>query len=194
MSRLKRKWAIVLGMCFLAAACVTVNIYFPAAKVEKTAEKIVDEVYQQKEAPAKKTPGGQSCLETLLAWLGPRSAHAGQATTVSNAAIRALKNQIGANHRKLIPYYNSGHIGIAKDGMVVLRNPKGLPMKKLASLRRLLAADRQARMRLYQEVARALNQPSSQVGRIQAIFADQWRARAAKGWWVQDNSGAWHKK
>ena len=38
----------VLTVLALIVGCVTVNIYFPAAKVEKTAEKIVDEVYQEK--------------------------------------------------------------------------------------------------------------------------------------------------
>ena len=36
----------VLAALAIVAGCVTVNIYFPAAQVEKTAEKIVDEVYQ----------------------------------------------------------------------------------------------------------------------------------------------------
>jgi hypothetical protein len=35
-------------------ACVTINIYFPAAAAEKAADKIIDEVWQLKnpEAPA----------------------------------------------------------------------------------------------------------------------------------------------
>lgn len=34
-------------------ACVTINIYFPAAAAEKAAEKIVDEVWQLKQEGAK---------------------------------------------------------------------------------------------------------------------------------------------
>jgi len=38
--------AVTLGL----AACVTINIYFPAAAAEKAADKIIDEVWQlQKE-------------------------------------------------------------------------------------------------------------------------------------------------
>lgn len=39
-------------------ACVTINIYFPAAAAEKAADKIIDEVWQikQDEAAAKPTP------------------------------------------------------------------------------------------------------------------------------------------
>ncbi len=51
------------------AACVTINIYFPAAAAEKVADKIIDEVWQlqkdresagkpapQANVPAKETP------------------------------------------------------------------------------------------------------------------------------------------
>lgn len=31
---------------FLLSACVTINIYFPAAATEKAADKIIDEVWQ----------------------------------------------------------------------------------------------------------------------------------------------------
>ena len=33
-------------------ACVTINIYFPAAAVEKAADRIIDEVYQSKTGEA----------------------------------------------------------------------------------------------------------------------------------------------
>lgn len=36
----------------LLTACVTINIYFPAAAAEKAAGKIIDEVWQMKQAPA----------------------------------------------------------------------------------------------------------------------------------------------
>ena len=41
------------------AACVTINIYFPAAAAEKAADKIIDEVWQLQKgqgAPAPSTP------------------------------------------------------------------------------------------------------------------------------------------
>jgi len=36
----------VLALSALLAACVTINIYFPAAAAEKAADKIIDEVWQ----------------------------------------------------------------------------------------------------------------------------------------------------
>lgn len=35
-----------LGVAGVLSACVTINIYFPAAAAEKAADKIIDEVWQ----------------------------------------------------------------------------------------------------------------------------------------------------
>ena len=44
------------GLCIIAglglSACVTINIYFPAAAAEKAADKVIDEIWQ--------TPAGQA--------------------------------------------------------------------------------------------------------------------------------------
>lgn len=39
---------IALGCALMQAACVTINIYFPAAAAEKAADRIIDEVWQLK--------------------------------------------------------------------------------------------------------------------------------------------------
>lgn len=48
----------LLGAASLLAGCVTINIYFPAAAAEKAADKIIDQVWQLKNAPSdgKKAP------------------------------------------------------------------------------------------------------------------------------------------
>ena len=43
-----KKWGTVLGVSLILPACVTINIYFPAAAAEKAADKIIDEVWQIK--------------------------------------------------------------------------------------------------------------------------------------------------
>lgn len=40
----------VLGLLVVLSACVTINIYFPAAAAEKAADKIIDDVWQLKES------------------------------------------------------------------------------------------------------------------------------------------------
>lgn len=42
-----KTWGWLLPVALLSA-CVTINIYFPAAAAEKAADKIIDEVWQIK--------------------------------------------------------------------------------------------------------------------------------------------------
>ena len=46
---MKKFLASAFGV-FLLAGCVTINIYFPAAAAEKAADRIIDEIMQQKKA------------------------------------------------------------------------------------------------------------------------------------------------
>ena len=49
---------MVFGSALIAAGCVTINIYFPAAAAEKAADRIIDEVWQLKGgAPTTPAPG-----------------------------------------------------------------------------------------------------------------------------------------
>lgn len=178
------------------AACVTVNIYFPAAKVSKAADTIVDDIYSPDEKEQKGTGEQNSLLMNALYAMGaaltPTAAHAEDATSISNAAIRGLKAQMEQNHGQLAPFYASGNIGISKDGSLALRNTDGLPMKQLASLKRLVSAENGLRKSLYAEVAKALD--TTEVGKVQGIFAEKWRSHARQSWWIQDNSGRWLQK
>lgn len=193
----------VLAVLVVLTACVTVNIYFPAAKVEKTAEKIVDEVYmekkdsppaEQKGKPSSMNDGGMLRGLARFARLGPATAHAEDATTVSNAGIRALKEQIGKRHQELLPFYKQGQVGITKDGFLDVRSTSGLALPQVAALKRLVDADNAARRQLYEEVGKALNLQPEQVSQVRQIFAKQWRDKAQAGWQVQADDGKWSNK
>lgn len=48
-----KNWIIgLVGICVIPA-CVTINIYFPAAAAEKAADKIIDDVWQLKNGAEK---------------------------------------------------------------------------------------------------------------------------------------------
>jgi uncharacterized protein len=199
-----RLWLFMPAVLAFIAACVTVNIYFPAAAVEKTAEEFVGDVYRKNEHPPqeRQEPNGQprSWKEdgffgsARLAWIGPAPAHAQEATTVSNAAIRALKEEIARRHGELLPYYQGGQVGITSEGYLEARDTGGLNLSQVAALRRLVDADNAARRRLYDEVGRALNLTPEQVPQVRQIFAKQWRDQAQGGWWVQTDDGQWARK
>lgn len=204
MERLTRRFSFsVLALLVLIAGCVTVNVYFPAAQVERTAEKIVDEVYQEKKAPPEPGPAEKprSSIDpgilrgiVRLASIGAAPAFAEEATTVSNAAIRGLKDQIGQRHGQLLPYYQQGQVGITRDGFLEVRDTGGLGLPQVASLKRLVDADNAARRQLYEEVGKALKLTPDQVPQVRRIFAKQWRDKAQSGWAVQADDGQWGRK
>ena len=53
-----KKWLVTLSIAAILPACVTINIYFPAAAAEKAADKIIDEVWQLKDAETKPAQSG----------------------------------------------------------------------------------------------------------------------------------------
>jgi hypothetical protein len=50
----------VMALAVVIPACVTINIYFPAAAAEKAADKLIDDIWQLKNSekpnPAEPTP------------------------------------------------------------------------------------------------------------------------------------------
>ena len=48
-----KNWSIALVLACVLPACVTINIYFPAAAAEKAADKIIDDVWQLKNGAEK---------------------------------------------------------------------------------------------------------------------------------------------
>ncbi len=45
-------WMVLPLAAMALSACVTINIYFPAAAAEKAADKIIEEVWKQTDKPA----------------------------------------------------------------------------------------------------------------------------------------------
>ena len=58
-SAMTRTICLMLTGAALSAACVTINIYFPAAAAEKAADRIIDEVWQLKKEQGAKPEGNQ---------------------------------------------------------------------------------------------------------------------------------------
>ncbi len=180
--------AIGLASTF-ALACITVNIYFPEATVKKAAEEIVDEI-RKTDAQAGKTTAS---FERQGFSLVPM-AYAQQETSVSNPAIRALKDSMKERFPSLKPFFEGGNIGENNKGFLEVRDEAALNLKDKASLRNLVKDENADRTKLYAEVAKALNIEAGQVERIQKIFATNWVKSAAAGWWIQNEGGAWVKK
>ena len=58
------KVAWVTGMAGVLAACVTINIYFPAAAAERAADRVIDEVWQLRKDAQPPSAGAEKTRET----------------------------------------------------------------------------------------------------------------------------------
>jgi uncharacterized protein YdbL (DUF1318 family) len=183
-----------VGMAFVLA-CITVNIYFPEATVKQAAEEIVNEIQKKAAEKTGEEPIKQlSVLPQAVSFSLVPAAYAQEETTVSNPAIRALKESIADHLAAMMPSFAAGNIGLTNKGLVEIRDEAGLNLQAKAALRKLVKEDNGDRMKLYAEVAKVLNIEASQVERIQKIFAENWIKGAKAGWWVQKEDGAWVKK
>lgn len=193
---MNKKFSLVF--VFFLAACVTVNIYFPAAAVQRAADTIVEETWGEggkqgvKEAPK----GSGSLARRTYAFAGfTREAFAQEADiNVSNPAIRALKESIKSRSESIKPLMDKGSIGLNRDGLLVVRTTEGLNLKERAEAQQLVEAENRDREALYAEIAKANNFPRERVADIKRIFAKSWVDQARSGWWVQDAQGNWRKK
>ena len=188
--------AVVVAL-LLTLACVTVNVYFPAAEVQSAAGQIVGEVYGQ--APPSSAPEGQaehSMLKRTLRDMLPvaREAYAAINIDISTPNIRALRGSLEERFKSLKPLYEKGIIGITNDGMLAIRSQEGLSLEEKANVNRLVKADNADREDLYAEIAKANNLDPATIPDIKKLFAVEWRAKAQKGWWVQKDNGEWVKK
>jgi uncharacterized protein YdbL (DUF1318 family) len=179
-----------LALFVLAIACVTINIYFPEAAVQKTAEEIVDEVRKAEEEGKKKED--KEVMQSSFSLIP--MAYAQEEERVSTPKIRALKQSLKDREPLLLPFFEKGNIGEGNDGFIHVRNEDNLSLKEKADLRRLTKDVNSDRENLYSEVANALDIDSGQIPRIQKIFAKRWIENSRTGWWIQKEDGQWERK
>lgn len=189
---------MIFSLVFFAGACVTVNIYFPAAAVERAADQIVKETWGGPAKPATPVPQPQSrslfSRNRLLALSFVSEAFAQDADiNVTNPAIRALKESIKNRSNAIKPYMDRGNVGIARDGLLAVRSADGLNLKERAEVNQLIDAENKDREALYAEIAKANGIPKENIPKIKSIFAKSWIEQAQPGWWIQSN-GNWQKK
>jgi hypothetical protein len=158
-------------------ACVTINIYFPAEKVESVAGEIVDEIRGKKGDKDEKSPSPdeRSSLMKTIFVLTRSTAWAQEVTTVSNPTIRALKERMKSRFAQMKPFYQSGALREGGNGYVSLGDTNGLGLKEKRDLKSMVAAENGDRESLYKEVAKALKIDPSQINKIAEIFAKEWQ-------------------
>ena len=202
----------LLALCLLAA-CVTVNVYFPAAAAEQAADRIIDTVTSQpggaksnETTPAKTppnsrlTPTGEqpvlmAAAGALLNLLIPTAeAQASPNLDVSDPQIRAVTASMQQRFGELKKYFDAGVIGLTADGQVAVRDQNSIALADRAVVTRLVTEDNRDRSTLYAELAKANKHPEWEPD-IRRTFARRWVERGAQpGWYYQDAGGNWVKK
>ena len=200
----------LLALSCLLAACVTVNVYFPAAAAEQAADRIIDTVTSQQKpnetTPPKNPPnsrvapaGGQPVLlaaaGALLNLLIPAAQAQGSLNLdVSGPEIRAVTASMQQRFGQLKKYFDSGVIGLTTDGLVAVRDQNAVPLAERAVVTRLVTEDNRDRQTLYSELAKANKHPEWEPD-IRRTFARRWVERGAQGgWYYQDSGGKWVQK
>jgi len=174
---------LALGFMIVFAACVTVNIYFPAAAIQKAADEIVDDVRgtkDEKQLEQKKNDKQSSIMDSIRGFIGPREVHAQINIEVSTPAIRSLLDR--------------GAIGENNMGLLEQRDAGSLNLKEKADLNRFVGQENNNRSVLYSEIMKANKLGADSLPKIQRIFANSWRGKSQPGWWIQNDAGGWEKK
>jgi len=198
-----RKFSL-LGAAMLTA-CVTINIYFPAAAAEKVADEIIKDIQDNdpKKSPndPAKTPhsslsGFQVSLYEVIdqmVSLAISSAHAAEADlAIDSPEIRQLRVSMERRFSSLQGFYATGSIGIKADGFLAVRDAASVPLKDRNQVNKLVSAENADRQALYQAIANANGHPEW-VTQIKSTFAARWISNAQAGWWYQ-SGGSWKQK
>lgn len=128
----------------------------------------------------------------LFALLAAPSAVAAADLEINTPAIAAIRDNMKAHHADLKQYYESGAVGLTRDGLVAVRDAALVPLAQRQSLNAAVAVQNKDRNALYKEIAVANGHPEWE-SEIRNTFAQRWIEKAKPGWWVQETSG-WVKK
>jgi uncharacterized protein YdbL (DUF1318 family) len=195
----------------LIAACVTINVYFPAAAADKAADQFINDVTGGAKGSTPPPPPQSNLVpvrqqdepNVLVAAVGEvlyalvPAAHAQNAEAalnVSSPAVSRIKSSMAARFGELEKFFASGAVGLTRDGMIDVRDLNAVALPDRATAKRLVAEDNADRSQLYAEIAKASGHPEWE-GDIKKSFARRWVATGAKpGWYYQDDGGAWKQK
>lgn len=203
---MKRWMGIPVAATVALTACVTINVYFPAAEAREAAKEFVEKVIE--EAPSgtpapTSTPqsDGSGGMASLLSRIDPLSligiapayAQSSPDITIKTPAIQAIQARMAQRFdSSLRAGFDAGALGFTDDGLITVRDASKLELKDRVAVNAAVADDNRDRKAVYREVAVANGHPEWE-GQIREVFAKQWVASARSGWWYQ-SGGSWKQK
>ena len=202
------KWyrSFVLFSVVFVAACVTINVYFPAAEMESAAEKIVKEALKDDESTDNgagendqshwRSVPSESAWAAInpINWLIGTAQAQSVDITSSSPAINALTQKINDRYNQSMKaYLNQQVIGFGNDGFVAVINDSALGLKDRQQLKKLVLDENRDRTALYREVAIANAHPEWE-DQVRQAFVKKWIEGAKAGWKYQNANGQWVSK
>ena len=198
-----KRWAGVPVAAIALTACVTINVYFPAAEAKEAAKEFVEKVIGEdaaKEPDAGEGGGGgmASLLHKIdpLSLVGIGSAYAQGAPdiTIRTPAIQAIQARMESRFDSTLKaHFDSGALGFTSDGLVTVRDAAKIALKDRVAANQAVADQNRDSKAVYREVAVANGHPEWE-GQIREVFSRQWIESARSGWWYQDAGGGWKQK
>ena len=212
-----RRWMGVPVAAVMLTACVTINVYFPAAEAKEAAKEFVEKVIgdqaatpQAQPEPAK--PGGGlgaasrpqapsadlARLAARIDWLslvGIGSAYAQSPDiSIKTPAIQAIQSRMASRFDgQLRAHFDSGALGFTNSGTVSVRDASKIPLAERVAVNQAVADQGRDSAAVYREIAVANGHPEWEA-QIRQVFARQWIDSAKGGWWYQDAGGGWKQK
>src|SRR5688572_19017920 len=120
---------VLVASALLLAACVTINVYFPAAEAQEAAKEFVDKVIGDEMPPGDAQPDDDN--PPPVASARPRfrlmsllisDAHAAADITIRTPAIQAIQSRMEARFdASLRAHFDSGALGFTNTGMITMR-------------------------------------------------------------------------
>lgn len=212
-----RKWmGIPMASGLLLTACVTINVYFPAAEARDAAREFVEKVISDPNAPPAQEPaqepapaGGGMALQRrldfgganagarfdpwMLLGIGSAQAQSAPDITIKTPTIQAIQARMETRFSTTLRAgFDSGALGFTDDGLITVRDPAKIELKDRVAMNAAVADDNRDRKAVYREVAVANGHPEWEA-QIRGVFAKQWISSARPGWWYQ-LGGAWKQK
>ena len=193
-----------LGLLLFISACVTINVYFPTAEAVEAADQIIRDVYGKDaeqtapKEPAEQPKPDQSRREVLPIWVVALEwlvspAEAAADINIQSPAISAIRTSMEKRFPSLKPFYDSGAIGMTRDGLLEVRDLNAVGLRERKAVKTQVADENRDRNAMYREIASANGQPEWEAD-IRNIFARRWVDNAPAGWWFQDKKGNWQQK
>ncbi|MBD3267511.1 DUF1318 domain-containing protein [bacterium] len=194
------KW-LTFALVMVLASCVslTVNVYFPTTEIEKAAEKIEERVRTGQGADGMESsfvPRSSHRVAVAIS-LGGREAYGEEMNIdIKTPSIKTIIEKRTQRYKKLKSYLDKGWFGEGMKGYLVLLKTKGLDLKTLAALKKLVKEENEDREQLYREILTEndLQVTKENMEKVGKLFFEAIKKKMEVGHLYQVAKKEWKKK